>query len=409
MKSNDRSWWARATLIALMFASSALTGCATLPRNPVPEGATGAAVVPGMPDVRAWAGTPSPALQQDFERSVRDERERDFPVAQDGRIHYPHLALSGGGANGAYGAGFLNGWTKTGKRPVFKLVTGVSTGALMAPYAFLGPAYDDLLKQFYTNISDRDVFTANNPLVALLKRESLARTVPLEQLIANAVDDKVLEWISEEHRHGRRLYMGTVDLDAKRFVVWDMGAIASRGTPQAYALFRKVMLASASIPIAFPPVLLEVEANGKRYDEMHVDGFLGSNAFVHVGAFDPQSIYNHSSRAAATYTTYLIHNGQLNAYSPPAQRSLRGIASRSIDAASRSGMIADLFREYAYAARDGAEFKWVTISSDIALPNAATFDMEKMRALYRIGYDAAVEGPRWSNLPPGVQNVPTPP
>ncbi|MGY8562876.1 patatin-like phospholipase family protein [Paracidovorax citrulli] len=395
-------------LAAVLVVCLLLGGCATLPRTPVPADQIAWAVVPGMPDVRAWAGRPNRDMEEDFEQSIRDERPEQFPVAADGRIHYPHLALSGGGANGAFGAGFLNGWTATGSRPTFKIVTGVSTGALMAPYAFLGPDHDDALRRFYTTTSDADVFAAGNPLMALLRRDALANTAPLEALIARAIDAPLLARIAAEHRAGRRLYMGTADLDSRQFVVWNMGLIATRGSPEALALFRRVMLASASIPIAFPPVLIEVDVLGKRYDEMHVDGFVAANIFLHAGIIDPQRLYNRLSRAPATYDAFMIHNGQLAAASDPAERSLRGIAFRSIDVAGRAGMIGDLFREYAYARRDGARFAWVTIDSRLALADAASFDPARMTVLYQVGYDRAREGPVWLSRPPGMSPVDAP-
>lgn len=395
-------------LAAALAGCLLLGGCATLPRTPVPADQIAWAVVPGMPDVRAWAGRPNRDMEEDFEQSIRDERPDQFPVANDGRIHYPHLALSGGGANGAFGAGFLNGWTATGSRPTFKIVTGVSTGALMAPYAFLGPDHDDALRRFYTTTSDADVFAAGNPLMALLRRDALANTAPLEALIARAVDAPLLARIAVEHRAGRRLYMGTADLDSRQFVVWNMGLIATRGSPEALALFRRVMLASASIPIAFPPVLIEVDVLGKRYDEMHVDGFVAANIFLHAGIIDPQRLYNRLSRAPATYDAFMIHNGQLAAASDPAERSLRGIAFRSIDVAGRAGMIGDLFREYAYARRDGARFAWVTIDSRLALADAASFDPTRMTVLYQVGYDRAREGPVWLSRPPGMSPADAP-
>ncbi|MFL9585208.1 patatin-like phospholipase family protein [Stenotrophomonas sp. AB1(2024)] len=392
-----------AVVYAAVLAGCLLLGaCATLPRTPVPADQGAWAVVPGMPDVRAWAGRPNRDMELDFEQSIRDEHPDRFPVAADGRIHYPHLALSGGGANGAFGAGFLNGWTATGTRPTFKIVTGVSTGALMAPYAFLGPDYDEALRRFYTTTSDADVFTAGNPLMALLRRDSLAHTAPLEALIATAIDAPLLAKIAAEHRAGRRLYMGTADLDSRHFVVWNMGLIASRETPASLALFRRVMLASASIPVAFPPVLIEVDVHGHRYDEMHVDGFVAANIFLHAGIIDPQQIYNRLSRAPATYDTFMIHNGQLSAASDPAERSLRGIAFRTIEVAGRAGMIGDLFREYAYARRDQARFAWVTIDSTLALPEATSFDPVRMKVLYDIGHARALEGPVWLSRPPGM-------
>ena len=143
MRARESDRWAGSRAGSCWPASPlSLAGCGVLPRNPVPPELTAAATIPGMPDVRAWAGRPSAAMERDFERSFQQESPGDFPRGADGVVRYPHLALSGGGSNGAFGAGFLNGWSATGRRPVFKIVTGVSTGALMAPFAFLGPQYD---------------------------------------------------------------------------------------------------------------------------------------------------------------------------------------------------------------------------------------------------------------------------
>ena len=186
-----------------------------------------------------------------------------------------------------FGAGLLKGWTDSGTRPVFKVVTGVSTGALMAPFAFVGPDYDDALRQFYTTTRSSDIFTLGSVLWQLLADEALADTRPLQRLIARHVDAELMRRVAEAHLQGRRLYIGTADLDVPHFVVWNMGLIATSGRPDALDLFRKVMLASASIPVAFPPVLFDVELQpgGPRYDELHVDGGVGARVFLNGGVF----------------------------------------------------------------------------------------------------------------------------
>ena len=273
---------ARIARVAVVGIAVALAGCGTLLRNPVPPPLVTVAAIPNMPDVRAWAGQPAPAMERDLADSFRQESRAEFPRDANGVIHYAHLSLSGGGANGAFGAGFLNGWTSTGTRPVFKIVTGVSTGALMAPFAFLGPSHDTALREFYTTTSSRDIFIVGS-LFSLAARalsgEALADTGPLVALIEQHVDAELVRRVAEAHARGRRLYIGTVDLDAQRFVVWNMGLIASSSRPEALELFRQVMLASASIPIAFPPVFFDVEADGQRFDEMHVDGGVGARVF----------------------------------------------------------------------------------------------------------------------------------
>lgn len=390
--------------LVLGFAIAAITpGCSSLPRNPVPPALAEQAQIPGMPDVRARAGRPAPAMERDYLLSLQQESPEDFPVAADGIIRYPQLALSGGGVNGAFGAGFLRGWTETGTRPVFKIVTGVSTGALMAPFAFLGPQYDASLHRFYTTTTTANVFTERSRIMALMRGDALADTAPLVTLIERYVDTALLEQVAQAHRQGRRLYMGTVDLDTRSFVVWNMGLIASRGDDAALALFRKIMLASSSVPIAFPPVLFEVEANGHRYDEMHVDGFVWANVFLNGSIFDPAELHRRAGRGPGREDIFVIHNGQLSAPPASATRSLRGITVRAIDISGRAGIVGDLFREFTFAQRNQADFHWVTIDESVVLPDLTAFDPAQMAALYQAGYDAARAGPAWRTQPPGIR------
>lgn len=396
-------WWraVRACSTGIVLAA-VLAGCASLPRNPVPAELADEAIVPGMPDIRAWAGTASPSMEQDYRLSLAQESPVDFPRGADGSIRYPYLALSGGGSSGAFGAGFLKGWSDSGSRPVFKIVTGVSTGALMAPFAFLGSGYDEVLHHFYTTTRTRDVFTPGSPLVALMRRDAVADTGPLADLIERYIDTALLGRIAAAHRQGRRLYVGTVDLDSRGFAVWNMGLIAERGDFEALALFRRIMLASSSVPVAFPPVLFEVEANGRRYDEMHVDGFIGANVFLNAGTFDMSGLYRNAGRGPGHGEIFVIHNGQLHAPPDPTSRSLRGIALRSVETAGRAGVVGDLFREFTFARQNGAGFHWVTIDESVVLPDPLAFDPAEMARLYDVGYRAATSGPAWRVRPPGM-------
>lgn len=383
-------------------AVAGLTGCSTLPRNAVPTELIGKAGIPGMPDVRAPGGRPSLAMSQDLARSFKQESPDEFPLGPDGVVHYAHLALSGGGANGAFGAGFLNGWTKTGKRPVFKIVTGISTGALMAPFAFLGPAYDYALREFYTTTASRHIFRVLSFIPQLLGGESFADSAPLRALIEQHVDADFLRQIAQAHAAGRRLYVGTVDLDSQRLVIWNMGLIAASGRPEALALFRQVMLASASIPVAFPPVFFEVEADGLRYDEMHVDGGVAANVFYSGGVFNFPQAREGVGRGSAQIEIYIIHNGQLLPTPRATSRSLRSIARRSFESASKAGFVGDLFRIYSVALREQAGFNWITMPNGVELAGEQLFDPVLMRALYDLGYDKALAGATWSTVPPGL-------
>jgi predicted acylesterase/phospholipase RssA len=397
-------------LVAASGVLAALCACGSLPRNPTPPQTVLEARIPDMPEVRAWAGQTSAKLEQDLALSFAQESEKDFPRRADGTVHYPHLALSGGGASGAFGAGYLNGWTRAGTRPAFKIVTGVSTGALMAPFAFLGPDYDEALRTFYTTTRTRDIFVLGSVLWQLLAGEALAETRPLQALIERHVDAELLRRVADAHQRGRRLYIGTTDLDIPRFVVWNMGLIAASGRPDALELFRKVMLASASIPVAFPPVLFDVELTpgGPRYDELHVDGGVGARVFLNAGVVRGSVIRQRGGHGGTGHEDiFVIHNGQLIPKPDPVRRSLSAIAFRVIDASGRTAAMGDLFRIYSYAQREQAGFQWITIPNDVSMDSDEVFDPVKMQSLYDLGYRLAREGGgAWSTLPPGQRAEP---
>lgn len=397
----------RATLVCAL--ALLLGACGSLPRNPVPPQLAQQALIPNMPEVRGWAGQPNLTLEQDLEQSFAQESAQDFPRSADGSVHYSHLALSGGGASGAFGSGFLNGWSSTGTRPVFKIVTGVSTGALMAPFAFLGPEYDDALREFYTTTRTPDIFVLGSLLWQLIAGEALADTRPLQALIATHVDDALLQRVAAAHQRGRRLYVGTANLDMPRFVVWNMGLIAASGRPDALQLFRKVMLASASIPVAFAPVLFDVELvrGGPRYDEMHVDGGVGARVFLNGGVFSGLVVRERGGQGGVgREDIFVIHNGQLIPQPDPINRSLAAIAARVIDASGRAAAVGDLFRIHSYAQREQASFQWITIPDNVDMSSEEVFDPVAMRTLYDVGFSLAKGGNPWFRQPPGRSREP---
>jgi len=388
---------------AIVATALGLAGCGALPRNAVPVELMGTAVVPDMPEVRAQAGMPDAAMQRDLSRSFEQESATEFPVGPDGVVHYAHLALSGGGANGAFGAGFVVGWSNTGKRPPFKIVTGVSTGALMAPFVFVGPDYDAALTEFYTTTSSLNIFRMLSIVPQLLGGESLADSGPLRLMIERQVDAELLRRVAAAHNGGRRLYIATVDLDSQRVWVWNMGLIAASGRPEAARLFQQIMLASASVPIAFPPVFFQVEAGGRRFDEMHVDGGVGVRVFFSGGVFSFTAAREGVGRGTGREEVYIIHNGQLLSSPEVTPRSLRGIGLRTFESASKSAVIGDLFRIYVVTLREQAGFNWITIPEDVDLAGNELFDPVKMRELYELGHQRARADSPWTTDPPGLR------
>jgi len=266
-------WPAAIILVGLAWLMALAPGCGVVrSRQPVPPVLQDEARVAGMPDVRGYADSADDSMYRSAVESIRQEL-----AAQPGKPagvfltdNVDILAVSGGGADGAFGAGLLCGWTEHGGRPRFKMVTGISTGSLIAPFAFLGPEWDAPLKEVYTTISTKNIYRLRN-LLKMLKSDSIADTWPLAELATKYMDDSMLRAIAAEHQKGRRLFVGTTNLDTQRLTIWDMGAIAAIGTPEAYKLFRRILLASAAIPVMFPPIYLEVEASGKKYDEVHVE------------------------------------------------------------------------------------------------------------------------------------------
>jgi len=380
-----------------------ISGC-TLPRNPVPVAQIPDAELVGISGVRAFAGEVSPVFQQDLIESVRQERPGDFPLKPDGSTSYSALALSGGGANGAFGAGFLSGWTEAGTRPEFKLVTGISTGALIAPFAFLGPEYDEILRRDYTTITTRKIFVPRN-FVSLLWNESLEDTAPLANFIESEMNEQVMQAIAEEHNHGRRLYVGTTNLDAQRLVIWNMGAIAASGHPGSLKLFHKVLLASASIPGAFPPVYFKVEVDGKLYDEMHVDGGTITEVFfyglvVDLPAARKESFGQKTPKAGGAI--YIIRNGKVGATPEQVRRSLPSIVRRAITTLTRAHGMEDLYRIYVITEQDQIDFNYVGIPQDYVSESTEPFDPAEMTRLFDLGFEMGKSGDKWHKAPPGL-------
>ena len=325
----------------------------------------------------------------------------------EGLYGKPHtyLAISGGGANGAYGAGLLAGWTAAGTRPEFSMVTGISTGALTAPFAFLGPDYDDELKTLYTMTTTKDI-AEEKGLIAGIFSDAMTDTRPLRALIERYISTEVIAAIAAEHRRGRRLWIGTSNLDVGRAVVWNLGAIAASDYAEKARLIHDVLQASAAIPVAFPPVLIPVEAGSRTYDEMHVDGGVSQQVFVYPAEMDWPRILSRL-KAVGRPSVYVIRNAFLDADFNGVQRKVMPIAARSISSLIRTQGMGDLYLIYALCVRDGTDFKLAYIPSTFDEQAAEDFDPVYMGKLYENGYEAANNGYDWRTAPPGFSAAPT--
>jgi hypothetical protein len=389
-----------ACLIA-MTAALLAQGCAgPVRKDAVPAAFTDQAVIPGMAEVRYRVGIDTDALQREGIDSVRREQALLASAGHRGRLPPAiFLAVSGGGDNGAFGAGLLNGWTEAGDRPEFKLVTGVSTGALIAPFAFLGPAYDEQLKHFYTSIGPEDI-AKQRSLLAAVTSDALADNAPLWQLVSSEVNQSLLDAIAREYDKGRLLFVATVDLDARQTVLWNLTKIAASKDPKALDLFRSLMIASAAIPGAFPPVMIDVEVNGRPYQEMHVDGGTMSQVFVYPPSLDLEAL----SRKLGTQRerrAYIIRNARLDPEWAQVDRRTMSIAGRAISSLIHTQGIGDLYRIYLTSQRDGVDFNLAYVPASFNAPRREEFDTEFMRALFKTGYDMAAKGYPWEKVPPG--------
>lgn len=382
------------TFVALSF------GCARMPaRHPVPAELTNMAEITDIPHARFWGDEWSKYSIEMFENFNEADYQSVFP----GIYGKPHnyLAISGGGANGAFGAGLLTGWTASGTRPEFTMVTGISTGALAAPFAFLGSDYDDVLKQVYTTISTKDI-GKNRGAIASLFSESMIDTQPLRHLIARYITADVVEAIAREYKKGRRLYIGTANLDAGRSVIWSIGAIAVTDNPRKLELIHDILQASSAIPVAFPPVVITVEANGQNYDEMHVDGGTGAQVFVYPAAMDWKLI-TAKLKVQGSPNVFVIRNSFLAPDFDGVQRSILPIGIRAIDSLIRTQGMGDLYQIYALCKRDGNDFNLAYIPADFTEKPSEGFDPVYMGKLFDLGYNMARNGYPWVKSPPGFE------
>lgn len=395
--SNIRAWLIIGSLGVLLLVN----GCGTvLPRNPLPAELEPSAQIPGIPQARIWGDAIPSETEERLRTLTTHELQQEFPALY--RQPHNYLAISGGGAEGAFGAGLLVGWTEAGDRPEFQMVTGVSTGALIAPFAFLGPAYDDVLREVYTATTTDDILRVR-PWLSIIFSDAAANATPLLELIRRHVDDDVIAAIATEYRRGRRLFIGTTDLDHMRPRIWDIGAISASGAPGAKDLVHNIMLASAAIPGAFPPVRIEVTAEGATYDELHVDGGTTAQVFVYPATIDWRTVLDHFQVPGA-HKIFVIRNSKLTPRPEVTEPRLVPIAGRSISSLIRTQGIGDLYLIFMLALRDGGDFNLAYIPSAFDKTPDEFFDKAYMNALFDLGYRMSKKGYPWRTSPPGWVN-----
>ncbi|WP_375461799.1 patatin-like phospholipase family protein [uncultured Enterovirga sp.] len=377
----------------LLLMGGLATGCVA-PRTPYTL-SEAARAEPDVAHVRTWGDYPDAAF----------ERRTSRVIEQAGRSP-TYLTLSGGGGDGAYGAGILNGWTQSGRRPEFTIVSGVSTGALIAPFAFLGPRYDATIKDLYTS-GVAEEFLADPSLVSTLFGASVFSNDNLRQVVARYVTPDFVAEVARESERGRLLLVLTTNLDAQRPVLWDMGLIARGGDQRAVELFRDVMVASASVPVVFPPTLIGVQANGRAFQEMHVDGGISANVFTlprnYLGA---SSTNRFSVRGGRMFI--LLNTSPLPDFEVTENRTTE-ITKRTISLTLAQQIRNDLRSTYDASTRTGFSFNLTYIrKEDVAGTSDPSgqsgFDTARMRRLYKIGFERGRTGNFWQTKPPSARD-----
>ena len=342
------------------------------------------AQLPGFPNVRGFADSQVGKIATE-------------PLKLEPQKELVFLALSGGGADGAFGAGILNGWTETKQRPEFTIVSGVSTGALMAPFAFLGPAYDSVIKEIYTG-GYAEQFVKAAHVSNVIFGAGLISAGSANSIVSRFIDAHLLDEVARQHRKGRRLYVVTTNLDAQRPVLWDMGAIAASNRPDAASVFSEVLTASASYPGVFSPVLINVEADGHRFTEMHIDG--GTTDPMFVGPEKILKSVHVAPSGSAHKSLYMLINTKLEPSFEVTENTPLQVPSRAVFTMVKTERRNSVLAAYEFARRNGFKFHLTYLPKDIPDKGSVEFDTGYMRSLFEYGYELGRSGRAWQGSPP---------
>jgi predicted acylesterase/phospholipase RssA len=287
----------------------------------------------------------------------------------------------------------LVGWTDSGTRPEFKVVTGISAGALIAPFAFLGPKYDSVLRTVSVSVGSGDLFHRRGWLRALTG-DAFADDTPLARLIERYIDAPLLAAVAREYAKGRLLLIGTTNLDANQPVVWNMGEIAASNDPRSLKLFRQIILASTSIPGVFPPVMIDVEVSNHKYQEMHVDGGVINQVFLFPMSM-MQNLSTQRSFSTRERQVYLIRNGRVDSKWQPVPRRTTEVALHALDDLIEEQGINDLYRLEVTAREHGEHLHIAYIADTFSYPHLKAFAQDYMSHLFEYSYQLGLHGYPW--------------
>ncbi|BEU05410.1 alpha/beta hydrolase [Agarivorans sp. OAG1] len=371
-----------------------MTGCSSVPEhNAIAEDHAMQAKPIGVDNTRYWGNELNFSyeyLEQVINAQVKNQNEQNS---------LDILALSGGGANGAFGAGILAAWTETGVRPEFDMVTGISTGAILAIFAFLGEEYDDYVVDFYTNYSDGDLFQSKG-LLAALRSMSMFNISPYEKMVRDTITPDLLSMVAEGHNNGRLLLVGTTHLESQRFSVWNMGAIAAQNNEESEQLFENIILASTAIPGAMPAVQIDVKHNHIDYQELHVDGGVARQVFFLPDTISASSLKN--SALSKERNLYVIRNGEFLPQWKDLSPAVVEVSARSLNTIIKYQGRSDVMRIYDQATQADIDFNFAHIDTDFTAKKQSKkqFDQEHMRKLFDYGYNKMAQGALWEKRPP---------
>lgn len=345
----------------------------------------------GVEGLRYWDGDNENVSNYDILAEVLE-----FIDDKGANSHIHHLALSGGGVNGAFSAGILNGWSATETRPEFDVVSGISTGAIVSLFAYLGSDYDQQLRRYYTDTAPSEMFKLNS-LFRVFSGNSLINTEGFEHKVRAAIDMPMLEQLAVERAKGRLLLIGTTSLDNEKLAIWDIGRIAQVGSAQAQTLIQDIVIASSSIPGAFPAKLISIDDGQQHFDELHVDGGVSRQVFL-----IPQWLRYDQHSGHLNQTIYVIRNGSLSPRYQVVSNDLKTISSRSLSTLIRNQGIGDVEYIYFYSQHHGLDFQLAHIELDFDAEELDPHHLDYMRSLYDYGYHKALNQQLWLTQPPSI-------